>query len=348
MKQLSVDQVSDYLRELRKLGQTAPLTDLHVHATEVIFDEQIYHQSAPGLYSVEGADYSPPKITNIRLEMPELKANQETLNRISKLAFSRAYQHVGPKVFEDQMSICGISQAVLLPVSRIGLNFERQWQYNQSFTEQSTALKLGYCIPTSVPTSSIYQHLKDVIDRFNIVLLKIHPNLSCIDLDGTAGLERVEAMLEACGALSIPCLIHGGCSPILHKAPQSNHAIMPSLAKVDWSLCRTPVIIAHFGAYGCQPTDIDNKAVKQLNEALDKYENLYTDTSGIPYALLMKAIGQIDPSRIVFGSDAMYVPMWQGLVSLAHALHMQKGAFEEDILRFTYHNAQNILNNKTS
>ena len=63
--------------------------------------------------------------------------------------------------------------------------------------------------------------------------------------------------------------------------------------------------------------DFDQAALSAL---LARHDNLVTDTSGLDYPVLVAMLRRLDPARVVFGSDALYTPMWKSLVMVLRAL----------------------------
>ncbi|GAB1259777.1 amidohydrolase family protein [Aurantivibrio plasticivorans] len=344
MSSLSLEQVTTYLDQLKELGKKHCLYDIHTHATEIIFDEIEYEQISNDLLSSSKTAYKEPKLSPLRLVHPPLNSNQETLNKVSKIGFNRAYQHIGPRVYLDQMSLCGVSKAAILPVSRPDTNFQRLWNLHRAFANENSSLLLGYCVPIEVETSDIKAHLENALDTHPIRILKIHPNLTDISIEETKGKERIESMLDACSALKLPALIHGGCSPILHGHDSAYHAKIDYLKLIPWGNYTSPIIIAHLGAYGCKAESLPTEQLSQLAALLQTHDHLYTDTSGLAYPIVQEAIDRIPSSKIVYGSDFSYYPMWHGLVHLLHAYTNKSGEALDKIKQIAHTNPEQIFN----
>jgi predicted TIM-barrel fold metal-dependent hydrolase len=179
---------------------------------------------------------------------------------------------------------------------------------------------IGYSIPPEVPAEDFGVHLNEIRAQYLIAAVKVHPNLSNIDLSRGEGVARLEAILTACGSLRLPVVVHGGCSPILGHVPAAEFSALDNLSDVNWSATGHSVVIAHFGIYGCNATKPIVGAIDSLNRLLEKYPNLMVDTAGVSPQIMRSALPLVDRNRVVFGSDALYHSMWQSLVVLADVL----------------------------
>lgn len=135
-------------------------------------------------------------------------------------------------------------------------------------------------------------------------------------LDGLPAEEEFEAIAE----LGLPVLIHGGrySSPLWIEK-----TILPKI--------RTPLIIAHLGAFPCE-----EKLLREAVEVTQRNSMVYLDTSGVWLAEFIRhAVGRV-PEKLIFGSDA---PLAHPLVAWQHLSSVVKddkilervgrGAFEE-------------------
>jgi hypothetical protein len=342
-------EVARYLNIVRDLGATARITDMHVHATEVIHAGQRYAGDASSLLSVaDAAPYRPPTLAPLRLSVPAAAVRMSPMarNRLSQMLFERAFEHTGATVIHDQMDLSGVAHALLLPVATSVAPIEAQMSVLSAIQNASSRVSLGYCIPSDVDSANISSHLAAAAMRWPIAAVKLHPNLSGIDLASDAGIDRVHSIIQACGELRLPTVVHGGCSPILGDSPAAGFAAIDRLAAIDWSVTRSPVIIAHFGVYGCGGHASHAADFGAVNRLLDQYSNLYLDTSGVAPDVVQTAMSRVDTRRLVFGSDALYMPMWQALASVCHALSgLHDSAACDTLIEITSSNPQRILEN---
>jgi predicted TIM-barrel fold metal-dependent hydrolase len=193
--------------------------------------------------------------------------------------------------------------------------------------------ELGYCVPNEVDLESIDLKIKENVRRYGIKILKIHPNITEINLDSILGVERVETILESSQKNKLKVIVHGGRSPILKNEGAVSFATMKNLEKIDWSITSEAVTIAHAGAFGCDTLEIKGEVLPKLKKMLAKYDNLYVDLSGIEFGDLCLILKSLDTDRIVFGSDSFYEYQWKGLVRLFAALQTSSSRVEESFLK---------------
>ena len=340
-------QVARHLDLIRELATSVQLTDMHVHATEVIRARQRYIGDAADLLSETNAPaYTPAVFGPLRLSVPDAvsRMDPQARNRLSEMMFERTFQHTGVRVIHDQMDLCGISRALLLPVASVAAPINEQMTVLSAMQKASKRLLIGYSIPSEVPADRIREHLRSAASRYMISAVKLHPNLTGIDLDTENGINRVEATLEASGELKLPVIVHGGCSPILGDSPSARYSSVDALARIDWSITDSAVVIAHFGVYGCGGQDAHHLDLKPVNRLLEKHSNVYLDTSGVGPNIIEAVMPQADVDRLVFGSDALYLPMWQVLAAICHSIGDQGHSRLCDALtRMAGRNAETIL-----
>lgn len=342
---LDVATINKYLESLQDSCDGSPVFDIHVHATEVLNNKVDYQDTQREIISTRSsANYRGLSIANIRLDGDTSVASDGLKNRISELAFTRTYQHTGARVLRDQMTLARVDKAVLLPVAPAAGGVADQMEVISSCCSRDPGLLAGYSVGGETDSDEIEQELANAIQRYNARMVKIHPNVSGIDISTDAGKTRTEAILRACDKHSLPVIIHGGCSPILGDVPASRFSTSEKLCRVDWSVTRSPVVIAHFGIYGCAGLTRSKASgsKEQFVELLESYPNLFTDTSGVPFAHIESMLGRIEPSKVLFGSDAMYVPMYRQAALVIHALN-QAGS-DNTILRQVFsENASRVL-----
>jgi predicted TIM-barrel fold metal-dependent hydrolase len=325
MESLSVSEVQRYLDLAGEIGKSSPIVDVHVHATEVIFRQIQYHSDPAEPEVLHGGDgaFQPPRITALRFGDPSRAAarfDAATRNRVSRMLFTAAYQHTGHRVLLEHMRLACVDVALLLPVAPPDGGVTDQMTLLAALRGDRGPLAIAYSVPNTVPTDEIARDVAQAVAAYGACAVKLHPNLTGIDLRTASGVERAESILAACGLQALPLLVHGGRSPILEDDRASSHAILANLERVDWSGSAAPVVIAHCGCFGCSPGEIAGQAMPALRRILDRHANVSVDISGLTLPVLIEVLRQLDQHRIVFGSDALYFPMWQAVVSLLHAL----------------------------
>lgn len=343
METLSLGEVERYLELAGAVAASRPVVDVHVHATEVIFDE-IDYSAAGGdgaLLSAVDRPFRAPRPAPLAIGAASAAAGFDSAarNRASRMYFTRAYEQTGSRVLLAHMDLARVDVAYLLPVARAGTDVERSMELLRATCSGQSRLLPGTCVAASVPPARIADALDDAVERFGARIVKLHPNLSDIDLTRAGGMERVEAILAACRRAALPLLVHGGLSPILGDCPAASHARLDRLERVDWGASGGCVVLAHCGLFGYHGDADAGPALQSLERILARHDNVVVDTSGLEFALLAEVLRRVDHERILFGSDALYFPMWQAVVRLLRALELGGGPIEEPFARIACVNA---------
>jgi predicted TIM-barrel fold metal-dependent hydrolase len=344
--QLNDRETASVLERIRELALIEPIFDMHVHASEIFSGRNVYSDpGASGVYSVSGKNYQAPHTGKLTLDTGDRRqaVSAAAKARVSEMMFNRVYEHIGPAVLLDHMNICGLSDALLLPVVGRAEEIDVQMARLMEHSASTNRLHIAYCVPNSVRLPDIAAHIGQVAREFPIEAVKIHPNVSRIDLRQSDGRERIEAILHSCGELDLPVIIHGGRSPMLTEEAAGEFAVLDNLAKIDWGVTRSTVVISHFGSYGFDQAELSQEREK-LAVMLERHPNVMTDTSGLPYHTLMEMLPVIDIERILFGSDSLYVLMWQSVVTLMCALKDSVGErADEYFCRITSGNVRSVF-----
>jgi predicted TIM-barrel fold metal-dependent hydrolase len=345
-------EVLGWLRTAAEVASDFPLVDLHVHAGEVVFGALPHAPTPdPGRWSVPGSSFAPARPARIRIDGADPEPHGSALrNRLSRALFTRAYEHVGHSVLRAEMAIAHMSGALLLPVAgdTNPETVDTQMDLLARCAKGQPGLWTAYSVPRTVPTDAIASHLRQVVRLHAPRAIKLHPNLSGIDLRTAAGIEHVERLLEACRELGLPLVVHGGRSPILGDVPAARFATIENLSLVDWRRSRVPVVIAHFAAYGCASSERVERVRPALARLLAAHDLLYTDCSGLSLPALLDVLPGLDPQRIVFGSDALYTPMWAALATFLHGAHACGRSAHETLRQTAHANPRRILGWATS
>jgi hypothetical protein len=320
------EEINKYIDCINHLKTAYPLTDIHVSPFEVIFNLFKYTPNPDyrGVYSLEGASYRPPSTNSFKLEtrsrnmIPE--KGEVVPAKLSLLMYRQAYANIGPRVLVDQMNLSGISRSLLLPVLQSDSCGEEQVRLVLELYESDKRCLLGYCIPNTVGNGNIMQDIKAAIYKYKIKAIKVHPNITGIDLSNSSGRRRIERILEACQDTDLPLIIHGGLSPVLKNFQSRRFAALEYIAKIDWGITSIPVVISHAGMMGHSITEMESELIPLLKKMLAKHDNIFIDISALNLDALCLILKQIDHNRIIFGSDAFYFPQWIAIIKLLLAL----------------------------
>jgi hypothetical protein len=323
MDKYSVQKSIDALKELK--GSNT-FYDVHVHPYEVMFDSCKYSPSAAsrGVYSSCATEYRPPELGDLNLGAPDFAKGKEVDKKLramaSLLGARRSYSHTGPKVFGDQMNLCGIDKALMLPVMGKDEVGGGQLKAISEMFGGDERFLFGYCVPNDIQNDQVEKDVRHVVAEYDVRVLKIHPSVTGIDLGRREGIDRVEAILDAAGKCGLKTIIHGGMSPDCTDSQSVYHGTINNLQHIDWSITPETVVIAHGGCYGHSPDDACDNIIPGMVKLFKRHDNLSIDTSGVGFDVLCHLLKCFDLERILFGSDALYEKQWVAIVRLWQAL----------------------------
>ena len=321
MRTISHERVRNCLTVARDVAQDHLIVDCHVHATDVVsgIRPNPYEPEAAG--SVSERSPPAPLIGQIReLEPQDFGRISRTVrNRTSELLFRRAYQDLGPSNLIAEMSAAHVGAALLLPVGPINTGVDDQLRFLERCRSYDKRMHLAFSVSGIVATEDIGDTISAAVTDYDVRALKVHPNLSAIDIRTSEGIARIETLLQSAARFDLPVIVHGGSSPILAGSDAADFSILDNLRRIDWSGPGTSVILAHCGLYGIDEGEIDSEFQK-LDKLLLDHPEMLVDTSGLSSRILIDVLQRISLSRVLFGSDALYVPMWRAMAILIHAL----------------------------
>lgn len=330
----------------REVGKDHPFWDFHIHPFDALTGDVNYHldDSVNGLFAKGSGRYHAPT--------PEFVAGSSDIDdslqrssyseRAVLLASRFTYLHTGPKVFTDQLDVAGISRAVLLPVVReAGFAVTMLNTMGMMFSADNRFI-LGCPFPVGISCDKLLTYFCWARDTWNVRVIKLHPNLIDLNPSEQCGRDILDATLDASVVLKLPIIVHGGKTPGLEHVEKREHSILSHLAEVNWGISSTPIIIAHAGCYGLDEDEIPS-ALKLLNNLLEKYSNIMVDTSYLELPVLQKVLASVDCNRLIFGSDALYVPVWKAWVRFLKALRLVSSHPDEDLIRIASLNPMSCL-----
>ncbi len=327
-----------------EIGRDHPFLDFHTHPFDVLRGEIAYQPGAAtaGLFTAGMTCYHAPVLAaEPGLEARPLPAAAQS-ERGLLLAARLVYAHTGPRVFADQLALVPVAGALLLPVARApgqaGLLLEAQ---AEMFGGEPRWVP-GCPFPVGAAPDELEPFFRQARTRQGIRVIKVHPNLSNLNPRGAVGGELLEATLAAAGALNLALVLHTGRTPGLEPPEQREFSALSQLAQVDWSLSAAPVIFAHAGCYGLAPSEWP-QALHRMARLLEKYPNLMADTSNLAPEALQLVLAKLDPARLLFGSDALYVPVWKAWLQFLAALEQVSASPERDLIQIASTNPLRCL-----
>jgi predicted TIM-barrel fold metal-dependent hydrolase len=206
----------------------------------------------------------------------------------------------------------------------------------------STNLYHACAYPIGLQTDKLLEFFRTALENYKICAIKIHPNLAGIDPLAQNGHDQIEATLEAAGALGLPVIIHGGRTSTLKPSDSAEYGLLSRLQTIDWSISTTQVIIAHAGCYELTKEETDS-ALCKLEALLEKYPNLMADTSNLKPDCLRLVLKKISRDRLLFGSDALYIPIWEAWIRFLCALQEVSLSPDQDLIRIASLNPMDCL-----
>jgi len=346
---IKTDETKRFLKIVKDLKRSYKLYDVHAHFCEIFSHDIKYspHPNISGLYTVDRSlSYLPPKITDFFVQ-DEIKTNKifENFRRppILRKKLRKIYTHTGPKVFEEHMILCGVDEVLLLPVAPFNGTVEKQMIDMQRMFGNNDKFSFAWSVPNVISNHNIYDSTVRAIQNFNIKAIKLHPNITGIDLTSTTGIERVESILHACEKQKLTLLVHGGKSPLAGEPKTRSFSTINNLEKINWKASSSPVVICHGGFYGCAISEIENDILPKLKKLLSTSDNIVVDVSGLDINAMVLLLKNIDSNRVLFGSDALYEPQWQAIVKLMISIDKITKKHERMFLAIVHKNPEKYI-----
>lgn len=345
-----IDKVSvdRYLSIIQTIASSIRLTDSHVHPYEVLYDNGRYqaNPSCDGVYSDGNACYEPPTsgpVTLEPLDAPPADAPRDLVKRMMVLTMRRLYAHTGPQCWNAHASLAGIGRFALLPVAQPGRTADARMAEMAKMFGNDPRFLFGYCLPNILDPEMVEADVRRAAASYDIRVLKVHPTLSGHDLTTTEGRNRVDALLHASRRTCLPVILHGGPSPSMGDPIARRYGELENLARLDLGGTDRPVVIAHAGAFGVCAEESRCRVLPMLRDLLSRYDHLLIDTSALPAEILDQILDQVDPARIVFGSDAFYEPSWKAAVKLFWVLEQKFSRPEQMFAQIAGENPEKLF-----
>jgi len=345
-------QVKKYLRSVKELKEGYAFYDMHVHPFELIFSQFEYqvNPDVPGLYSVNGATYTPPKLHTLQWKQAfnDKAQPDQWRDKIFSIMIRKLYGHTGPKVLGEHMKLSGTDKVLLLPVAPPFGEMEPQMEAITTIFGNDKRFLIGCSIPNSVKNEELDHYVKTMFDQYKIQAVKLHPNVTEMDLASNDGKERVEMILSTCGKYGLPLVVHGGRSTILKNPETAAYGSIDNLESINWGISGETVIIAHAGAYAYNLKEAEQEVFPRLKKMLSRHDNLMVDISALDIESLIFVLKNIDVEKILFGSDALYVSQWASIVKLWCALLKTMPNINEAFIQIAGRNPLRCFNKDTA
>ena len=348
MNMLNINYIINTFEHISNIKGNNEFIDIHVHPFDVVFDDQNYliNENTKGVFSIKNATYSRPKYNPLQTDSilggEILNADLKAYEKLLIYKTRKIYAHTGPQVLYDHMKLSNVDKVFLLPVSGYMETNNNKIENIQYMFGNDNRFVFGYSLPNSLSNKMIENDILYNINKFNIKLIKIHPNITGIDAGSKNGIEKIESILGVANNKALLVLIHGGKSTLLRHTNMSEYGTVEKLFNINWRLTKYPVIIAHAGTYGYESFNKNKDNISIIQKMMGIHENIWIDISGIPYEMLHVIFEYIDNDRILFGSDSLYTPQWQVVIKLFESLKKYCRNYEETFLKVMSINPLNI------
>ena len=335
MSIISERTIKEYLRLAKNIKGNHAFYDIHVHPLDIFTEDNksSFSLKSDDLKFPNKEPYRPPVIGHLKDNENYGDASERVMNLCKRLTINKRYSKNNIQLFIDHMKLGLIDKIMLLPVPSRNGCFSDQLEYQDKFCKSNKKFINGGGISNSTKTDDIMRCMSDFKKKYNIKIIKIHPNVTAIDTTAASGKERIEAILSACNELKLPAIIHGGRSTLLAQKKEQFYGTIDNLKDIDWTINREKVVIAHAFCHDYNTSYIKKDIIPKLKQLCKKYENILFDLSNLEIDSITLLLNHINNDRIVFGSDALYEHQWAAVVKLLLSLFHIKEKKEEKFIK---------------
>jgi predicted TIM-barrel fold metal-dependent hydrolase len=212
-----------------------------------------------------------------------------------------AETHTIPNLFAE-MDALGLERAVLLPVA-LSLPF------NANPTEDWHAAAQACSNPERLITfASVHPEDDDALDdlrrfaQMGASGVKLHPPMQSVFPDSEASME----IYQECERLDLPVLFHAGRAGI-EPSDSQQYALMKHYLR---PVAEFPKVRFVFGHSGCRMDADEALAIAK------EHRNVWMEISGQGLEQLQKMRTELDPTRILYGTDWPFYPQAPALAKV--------------------------------
>jgi predicted TIM-barrel fold metal-dependent hydrolase len=313
MVERNVIQIINKVNELKKQLHFE-IIDSHVHPYDVM---GVVHYSET-IQSSHINNYLRPGLLELfNYGRIEKLGSQIYFKFFQKSIFSTIqsiYKGIDSRRILDEMNVSLVDKTVLLPLEPwVPTEF-----VCEKFKNNDQFYKLASIDVHAIEVHRIEPLIVSYIDKFNIIGIKLHPNLQNFKpIPRQNPLEiqkKLEKIYEVATKNKLYLLFHGGISNYtkdinskydLIKRSKTN-ALLHNFCDLQgrselFDKYDVPIIIAHMGSYG-----LINPNYKLIKHISDIHRNVFFDTSGISPYVIENVLNCIPSTKIIFGSDGLY------------------------------------------
>lgn len=339
------DRIPRYISIINEIYKSYRTYDIHLHPVEIVLNVLDYKEilGEKGLFTIRGGKFIVPHLEGLENRVPseEMMAFMKRRPQIISLMLRRTYNHTGPRVFREYFDILRIDRGLLLPVAPAEGPIGPQMSLTYDMFKGDPRFSMAGSVPNTITNQDVECFLRKQVEKYHIVAVKIHPNITAINLNLATGKERVECIIEASARLELPVVIHGGKNYMPDKKT-GEYALISNLEDLNLN-SPSPVVLAHGGAYGHSFSEIQQKVIPVLKRMLRSYENMFIDVSALDHKTIGLCLTVTGKDRILFGSDALYENQILMLMRLIFALETSKLKFEESLIQILCKNPANVI-----
>jgi predicted TIM-barrel fold metal-dependent hydrolase len=319
---------SDFLDYIKKLKQdnNLKIVDVHVHPFDVMGLVHYHNYKEGGEGKLFYKNKKKEKVNYLKPGFSEsLKFNNLSFflsRQVFKLSpkfianeIEDMYGEMGNKRAIDEMDASLVDEIVFLPVEPWA-NTDWSGKY---FTDKRFLL-LGSLDIYKIKKEEIENTIEKYIEKYNIIGIKLHPNLQNFKprpKDNSPEIkEKLEEIYRVAEKRRLFLLFHGGTSFFTKKVSgdykdfkrSKTNGLLENFCDTDGTSeifdLNIPIVIAHLGHFGIKKANYN--LVKNIT---NKYSNVYFDTAGASPSRIKEFIELIGDERILLGSDAFYNKM---------------------------------------
>ena len=339
------DRRDAYIHLIKEIQKEWITYDIHLHPVEIIYNYFGYSKDlkVEGVYRTGNAKYVKPSHDQPEDLDTDDRKTQVVRERkgIFRLFVQKAYSHTGPRVFRDFFDLNGIDKGLLLPVAPKDGPIEGQMKAVAGMFGKDKQFRLAGSVPNTVKNEDVREFISSEKKHYNIAAVKIHPDITGIDLGSREGKGRLECILDGASNIGIPAIIHVGRNN-LPGSENGRFSEVQNLKDINL-IAKSRVVLAHGGIYGYSLSEIGPEMLNPLNNILNKWPNVLIDISALDWRAIKVLSRSIGADRILFGSDGLYYSQGLMLVNLVRALLDSGSKVEEALVKILSVNAATQL-----
>lgn len=219
-----------------------------------------------------------------------------------------AHNHAGPRYGAGQtgeelvakLDQTGVEKAVIFPFVEGTFTNDVIHEYAVQYPERL----IPFCAVNPWDADRAVSELRRCVERLGFKGVKLHPTIHGYHL---ADHGLVDPVFEAARELRIPVICHGASD--LFNTPIE-------FAEMARTFPEVPLLMAHMGFFW---------SVEQAIEMSRSLPNLYLETSRAPIFEIAKAVKELGPEKVIWGTDSPFVDYEWEFKKMVRAADSQEG-----------------------